>query len=132
MSAQEIGKHMVMLGNELKGAMEEIYHESVTQADIWGQQQKIAAGAYQSAADQLKTQAAAATNAAKALKLRIWITAIVVGVLVGIGTPMAYKTNLLVMNAGGYKFMDFVKVGTPLTLIMWLCYSWLLPWLYNV
>ncbi|GIT39016.1 MAG: hypothetical protein Ct9H300mP8_02120 [Gammaproteobacteria bacterium] len=33
-------------------------------------------------------------------------------------TPMAYKTNLLVMSAGNYRFSDFVKVGTPLTIIM--------------
>jgi len=32
---------------------------------------------------------------------------------------MGYQTNLLVMNAGGYRFFDFVKVGTPLFLIMW-------------
>lgn len=35
-------------------------------------------------------------------------------------TPMAYQTNLLVMNAAGYRFSDFVKVGTPLFVIMWL------------
>jgi len=34
-------------------------------------------------------------------------------------TPMGYQTNLLVMNAGGYRFGDFVRVGTPLFLIMW-------------
>lgn len=34
-------------------------------------------------------------------------------------TPMGYQTNLLVMNAGGYAFRDFVRVGTPLFLIMW-------------
>ena len=34
-------------------------------------------------------------------------------------TPMGYQTNLLVMNAGGYRFSDFVRVGTPLFLIMW-------------
>ena len=45
-------------------------------------------------------------------------------------TPMAYKTNLLVMNAGNYRFADFVKVGVPLTLLMWATLSWLLAALY--
>jgi di/tricarboxylate transporter len=47
-------------------------------------------------------------------------------------TPIAYKTNLLVMSAGGYSFMDFVRVGVPLTLIMWLAFTWLLPRLYGL
>lgn len=34
-------------------------------------------------------------------------------------TPMGYQTNLLVMNAGGYKFTDFTRIGAPLFLIMW-------------
>jgi di/tricarboxylate transporter len=32
---------------------------------------------------------------------------------------MGYQTNLLVMNAGGYRFTDFVRVGVPLFVIMW-------------
>ncbi|HQX60184.1 MAG TPA: SLC13 family permease [Burkholderiaceae bacterium] len=39
-------------------------------------------------------------------------------------TPMGYQTNLLVMNAGGYRFSDFVRVGGPLFLIMWAALSW--------
>jgi di/tricarboxylate transporter len=39
-------------------------------------------------------------------------------------TPMGYQTNLLVMNAGGYRFSDFVRVGTPLFLIMWAALSY--------
>ncbi|MDH5340410.1 MAG: SLC13 family permease, partial [Rubrivivax sp.] len=35
-------------------------------------------------------------------------------------TPMGYQTNLLVMNAGGYAFRDFTRVGAPLFLIMWI------------
>ncbi len=61
-----------------------------------------------------------------------FILAVLFGANMSYITPMAYKTNLLVMNAGGYKFIDFVKVGTPLTIIMWLTYSWLLPLIYKL
>jgi di/tricarboxylate transporter len=40
---------------------------------------------------------------------------------------MAYQTNLLVMNAGGYRFSDFVKAGVPLTVLMLVSYALLLP-----
>ncbi len=60
----------------------------------------------------------------------------VLGVLFGANmsyaTPMAYQTNLLVMNAGGYKFSDFVKVGVPLVIINWLMLSTILTWVYKL
>ena len=43
---------------------------------------------------------------------------------------MSYKTNLLVMNADNYSFNDFVRVGLPLTLLMWISYSVILGMLY--
>ncbi len=60
-----------------------------------------------------------------------FVLAVLFGANMSYITPMAYKTNLLVMNAGGYKFIDFVKVGAPLTLLMWMVLSWLLPTLYR-
>ena len=61
--------------------------------------------------------------------------AFVLGVLFGANmsyaTPMAYQTNLLVMNAGGYTFTDFVKAGVPLTIIMWLSFSFIIPYMYG-
>ena len=60
----------------------------------------------------------------------------VIGVLFGANmsyaTPMAYKTNLLVMNAGGYQFSDFLRVGIPLTALMWLSASVVLSYWYNL
>ena len=61
-----------------------------------------------------------------------FVLAVLFGANMSYATPMAYKTNLLVMNAGGYHFTDFVRVGVPLTVIMWLCLSWLLPTLYGL
>ena len=47
-------------------------------------------------------------------------------------TPMGYQTNLLVMNAGGYRFLDFGRVGGPLFLIMWAVLSAGLMWRYGL
>jgi di/tricarboxylate transporter len=46
--------------------------------------------------------------------------------------PIGYQTNLLVMSAGGYRFSDFLRVGLPLQLIMWLGFSLVLPPLYGL
>jgi di/tricarboxylate transporter len=45
---------------------------------------------------------------------------------------MAYQTNLLIMNAGGYKFGDFVRVGLPLALGLWLVLTTVLVIAYGL
>ena len=42
-------------------------------------------------------------------------------------TPVAYQTNLLVMTPGHYKFKDFLVVGGPLILIIWVAYTIIAP-----
>ncbi len=59
-----------------------------------------------------------------------FVLAVLFGANMSFATPMAYKTNLLVMNAGEYTFADFPKVGVPLVLMMWITLSFLLPMLY--
>ncbi|WP_341322092.1 SLC13 family permease [Solibacillus sp. FSL H8-0523] len=45
-------------------------------------------------------------------------------------TPIASPTNSLVLTAGGYKFMDFVKVGVPLQVIMFIVMMIVVPLLF--
>jgi di/tricarboxylate transporter len=59
-----------------------------------------------------------------------FVLAVLFGANLSYATPMSYKTNLLVMSAGNYTFNDFLKVGLPLTFIMWLTYSWILSSMY--
>ncbi len=61
-----------------------------------------------------------------------FVLAVLFGANMSYATPIAYKTNLLVMSAGGYRFSDFLRIGIPLTLIMWAVFSWLLPVLYDL
>jgi di/tricarboxylate transporter len=66
------------------------------------------------------------------LPLEPFVLAVLFGANLSFVTPMAYKTNILVMNAGGYKFIDFVRVGTPLTIIMWISLSAILALAYKL
>lgn len=46
-------------------------------------------------------------------------------------TPVAYQTNLLVMAPGHYKFRDFVVVGVPLILVMWIAFTVIAPFWFR-
>lgn len=61
-----------------------------------------------------------------------FILAVLFGANMSYATPIGYQTNLLVMSAGGYKFTDFLRVGIPLTIVMWVAFSLLLPALYDL
>ncbi len=59
-----------------------------------------------------------------------FVLAVLFGANMSFATPMAYQTNLLVMNAGNYTFSEFLKVGVPLTLLMWVTLTWTLSAMY--
>lgn len=59
-----------------------------------------------------------------------FVLAVLFGVNMGYATPLADNCNLLIYSAGGYSFRDFVRTGVPLTIIMWLALSWVLPQFY--
>ena len=59
-----------------------------------------------------------------------FVLAVLFGANMSYATPMAYKTNLLVMSAGNYTFREFVKLGVPLRILMWLTLTWVLTSMY--
>jgi di/tricarboxylate transporter len=61
-----------------------------------------------------------------------FILATLFGANMSFATPYGYQTNLLILSAGGYKFSDFLRVGIPLTIVMWIGFSLILPVLYNL
>ncbi|MCH8059468.1 MAG: SLC13 family permease [Proteobacteria bacterium] len=61
-----------------------------------------------------------------------FVLAVLFGANMSFATPYGYQTNLLILSAGGYKFSDFLRVGIPLTIIMWVGFSLILPVLYDL
>ena len=42
-------------------------------------------------------------------------------------SPISHPANILVMGPGGYKFSDYIKLGVPLTLVVFTAVMLLLP-----
>ncbi len=61
---------------------------------------------------------------AAAASLNVNIMPFVITVMVSsaacFATPIGYQTNLMVFGPGGYKYGDYLRIGGPLTLIVWI------------
>ncbi|GBD01716.1 Sodium-dependent dicarboxylate transporter SdcS [bacterium HR18] len=54
------------------------------------------------------------------LEPRMLAIVVAIGASAGFMTPFGYQTNLMVMSAGGYRFMDYVKAGAPVSMLVFL------------
>jgi di/tricarboxylate transporter len=48
-----------------------------------------------------------------------FIVAVMMAASAGFATPIGYQTNLMVYGPGGYRFGDYVKIGVPLDVLIW-------------
>ena len=46
-------------------------------------------------------------------------------------TPIGYQTNTMIYSPGGYRFIDFMRLGTPLSILMAVVTPALIILLYN-
>jgi di/tricarboxylate transporter len=80
----------------------------------------------------LFTPIAISTAAESGVSPVAFIHAVIFASSCSFATPIGYQTNLLVMGPGNYRFMDFVRAGTPLLIIVWLTFTMLIPWYYGL
>ena len=61
-----------------------------------------------------------------------FVVAVTVAASASFATPIGYQTNLMVYGPGGYRFTDYVRLGVPLSLMLALLASVLIPvvWRY--
>ena len=45
-------------------------------------------------------------------------------------TPIGYQTNLMVFGPGGYRYSDYIKVGLPLVIILWIISVMVIPMIW--
>lgn len=63
---------------------------------------------------------------------RAFVMAVITGASLAFMSPVAHQANAMVVGPGDYRYRDFLRVGTPLTVLLFICASFLIPLMFGV
>ena len=61
---------------------------------------------------------------------RPFVMAVTLAASYAFASPVGYQTHMMVFGPGGYRFTDFMRVGIPLNLLMWIVAVVLIPMIW--
>jgi len=61
---------------------------------------------------------------------RAFVVAVMVAANASFATPIGYQTNMLVYAPGGYRFIDYLRLGIPLKIVTGAAAVFLIQWLW--
>jgi di/tricarboxylate transporter len=61
---------------------------------------------------------------------RPFVMAVALASSFAFASPVGYQTHMMVFGPGGYRFTDFVKVGLPMNILLWITGVVLIPFIW--
>jgi di/tricarboxylate transporter len=99
----------------------------ITLAVIYGCSMLLAAIITAKAAAVLMLPLAFAAAASLELAYMPFVMAVLFACSMTIATPIGYPTNMMIYGPGSYRFMDYIKIGLPISLVLWMITVLLIP-----
>ncbi|HSW39711.1 MAG TPA: SLC13 family permease, partial [Acidobacteriota bacterium] len=78
----------------------------------------------------MMTPVALSVAAAMGISPHLLVMTVAISASASFASPLSHPAHMLVMGPGGYRFMDYFKVGAPLTIIVMIVAVFLLPILW--
>lgn len=70
---------------------------------------------------------AVSTAASMGVNPMPFVVAVMIAAAASFATPVGYQTNLMVQGPGGYRYVDYIRFGGPLSLLLWLVAVLVIP-----